>query len=349
MSWMQRLYRLVQPALFALPAETAHHLGLSMLRLAGVGGRPWRPPAVLRQEALGCRIASPIGLAAGFDKDARRLRGWPLLGFGFAEVGTVTPLPQPGNPKPRLHRLTAERSLQNWMGFNGRGADFMRRRLAKRPPGFPLGVNIGKNAATPIERAIDDYRRCAAALRGRCDFLVLNVSSPNTPGLRSLQRARDLGVLLAAVQAEAEGMPLLTKLSPDEDLGDLKTLALASVDQGAAGVVASNTTVDYSAAKGPNIDHKGGLSGRILRDRAREVTAALGPAIRGRGILVSVGGVDSAEEAWWRIRHGASLIEVYTGLVYEGPDLPRRMADGLAELMSREGVASLGEAMGAER
>lgn len=342
MNWLQRLYRLVRPALFVLPAETAHHLGMAMLRLP-IGGQAWRPPVSLRQRVLGCAFATPVGLAAGFDKDARCLPGWRRLGFGFAEVGTVTPLPQSGNPRPRLQRLAAERSLQNWMGFNGRGADFVRRRLVDRPPGFPVGANIGKNAATPIKRAVDDYRLCAATVGEHCDFLVLNVSSPNTPGLRTLQRTNELALLLRAVAGEASGTPLLTKLSPDEELTTLQELAAASVDCGAQGIVITNTSVDYSMGRHAKIEEVGGLSGRILRERSRQVTAAVGGVVRGRGTLVSVGGIDSAAEAWRRIRHGATLVEVYTGLVYEGPALPRRIAEGLAERMDREGVTSLAE------
>lgn len=339
---LQRLYRLLRPALFLLPAETAHDLGLALLRLP-LGDRRWRPPEVLRQHLLGRDFASPVGLAAGFDKDARRLPGWRRLGFGFAEVGTVTPLPQDGNPKPRLYRLASERSLQNWMGFNGSGADFVRRRLQARPADFPLGVNIGKNAATPIERAVDDYRRCAATLAQLSDFLVLNVSSPNTRGLRTLQTTHELRTLLAAVREESGSTPVLTKLSPDEELADLQELAAASVDLGASGVVITNTSVDYSIRVVPTEPQRGGLSGRILRERSRQVTAAVGAAIRGRGTVVSVGGIDSADEAWRRIRDGAALIEIFTGLVYEGPGLPMRLAEEIAERMQRTGVKQLSE------
>lgn len=348
MTWMQRLYQLVRPLLFLLPAESAHHLGLAVLRARGGGGDFWRPPSLLRLELLGVEFASPVGLAAGFDKDARSLPGWRRLGFGFVEIGTVTPRPQSGNPKPRLIRLRSERSLQNWMGFNSRGVDFVSRQLSARPQGLPVGANIGKNAQTPVNDAVTDYTACAAALTDRSDFLVVNVSSPNTPGLRALQRAADLGRLLRAVIEAAPTRPVLVKLSPDEAASTLCSLATASVDLGASGVVISNTTVDYRLVKSAKIAQQGGLSGGVLADRARALGARVGRALRGRGVLISVGGIEQAEDVYRRMRHGAGLVELYTGLVYQGPDLPRRLAEELGELMIHDGVGSIEDIIGAD-
>lgn len=348
MTRMQRLYQLIRPLLFLLPAETAHQLGLAVLRAYGARSGNWRPPSLLRQKLLGVEFASPVGLAAGFDKDGRCLRGWRRLGFGFVEIGTVTPRPQAGHPRPRVIRLRSERSLQNWMGFNSRGIDFVSRQLTRRPQNLPLGVNIGKNAATPIDSAVRDYVACAAEIADKCDFLVINVSSPNTPGLRTLQRTEDLAGLIRSVVETAPSSPVLVKLSPDEPVDTLCALASASVDFGASGIVLSNTTVDYSSVKTGVTSQKGGLSGRVLADRARVLGARVGRTIHNRGVLVSVGGIERAEDVYWRLRHGAGLVEIYTGLVYQGPDLPRRLADELAGLLHGDGVGTIDEIIGAD-
>ncbi len=346
---MDALYRTARPLLFALPAEGAHHFGLNLLRLTGAAGMPsWSPPETLRQELLGVKFQSPVGLAAGFDKDARCLAAWPRLGFGFAEVGTVTPRAQPGNPKPRLLRHKRQRSLQNWMGFNGRGVGFLAANLRARPTSFPVAVNLGKNADTPMDNAADDYLLGIRATVDLCDFLVVNVSSPNTPGLRKLQKTSDLMKLLRPVVELANPKPVLVKLSPDEEIADLCELSIAAVDQGCTGVVVSNTSVDYELLDGTDNTHKGGISGRLITNRSRLLTAKIGAALQKRGILVSVGGIDSAEEAYRRIRTGASLVELYTGLVYRGPGLPQRIAEGLATLAQADGAKSINEVVGAD-
>ncbi len=345
--WLEALYKWTRPLLFRLPAETAHHLGLAFLRMARGELRAWQPPENLRQKLFGRVITSPIGLAAGFDKDALCLPAWPHLGFGFVEVGTVTPRAQPGSPKPRLFRLESEKSLQNWMGFNGRGVQHLQRRLRSYRGSSPVGVNIGKNAQTAIEDAADDYLDCLRNVDELCDFVVVNVSSPNTEALRSLQQPERLQGLLGKL-VEASSVPILIKLSPDESNSALTQITDLSVDLGCRGIVVSNTTVDYKGYKGGKIEHKGGLSGRVLRDRAAALTQLLGRHLRGRATLISVGGIDSAEDAYRRIRAGASLVEVYTGLIYGGPYLPRRLASGLAEFVDRDGYASIQEAVGAD-
>lgn len=351
-------YRLLRRLLFTLDAERAHGLGKRALRgLAAVpplAGRLERRNAArdprLVQDLLGLRFASPVGLAAGFDKDGEVIGALPALGFGFAEIGTVTPRPQAGNPRPRLFRHAAEESLHNRLGFNNGGAERLAARLTALPPSLrrrlPLGVNLGKNRDTPPERALDDYRRLLAVFAPLADFLVVNVSSPNTPGLRDLQSEAFLAAVLGAA-GELAAPPVLVKLDPDLPLERTVALAVAAVEAGAAGVVATNTTVDHALVAG--VRGPGGLSGRVLRERSFRVLQALAGELFGRALLVSVGGVDSAEEAYRRLRAGAHLAELYTALVYRGPGLVGEIHRGLLALLERDGAAGVGEVVGADR
>ncbi len=342
----------VHRLLLRLDAERAHGLALAGLRAAAatpllrsvLEDRYRFADPRLEQRLLGVRFPNPIGLAAGFDKDALAVAGFGCLGFGFVEVGTVTPRAQPGNPRPRLFRHPGQASLQNAMGFNNRGLEKLSRRLARRSGAGPLGVNMGRNKDTPPERTVDDYRRVAARLSGRCDYFVVNVSSPNTPGLRDLQRLDRLAELLAAVRAATE-TPFLVKLSPDLDAGEAAALAAAAVDTGASGVVLTNTTVDYSLL--PGAAAPGGLSGRVLRERSFEMLRAVARELFGRCLLISVGGIETAAEVYRRLRHGASLVQLYTGLVYHGPALAGRLNRGLVDQMERDGVRTLGDVVGA--
>ena len=339
--------------LLRLDAERAHSLALAGLRAADALPSLRRRLARrfrfedprLEQRLLGTRFPNPVGLAAGFDKDALAISGFASLGFGFVEVGTVTPRPQAGNPRPRLFRHPHHASLQNAMGFNNRGLEALSGRLDQRTRGNPLGVNIGRNKDTEPERAEDDYQRVAAGLSGRCDYFVVNVSSPNTPGLRDLQERGRLRDLLTAVRA-ATKTPFLVKLSPDLDLEEAVVLATASVEAGAAGVVLTNTTIDYSRL--PGSAAPGGLSGRVLRDRSFEMLHAVARELFGRCLLISVGGIDSAEEAYRRLRHGASLVQLYTALVYRGPRLARTLNEGLVRLLERDGVRNVESVIGAD-
>lgn len=347
-------YPALRPLLFRLDPETSHRLGLLALRAAAA-----LPPLARRLEArcrisaealaqtlFGRRFPNPVGLAAGFDKDAAAVHALPMLGFGFVEVGTVTPLPQPGNPRPRVFRFPAARSLQNALGFNNAGMAAMRRRLAAaRPFPLPVGVNLGKGRATPAEEAMADYEALLGALGDLADYLVVNLSSPNTPGLRDLQNEPFLRALLA-LAARLTGRPVLVKLAPDLEPGEAASLAAAAVDAGAAGIVATNTTTDYSLL--PGSQPFGGLSGQVLRDQSRRVLAAVARRVFGRAVLISAGGIDSGQEAYRRIRAGASLVQVYTALVYEGPSLARRINLELLELMARDGFESIWEAVGAD-
>ena len=351
------LYRLARPLLFRLDAERAHGLGKRVLRFVAAA-----PPLARRWEArnrvadprlarrlLGREMANPVGLAAGFDKDGEAIAALPALGFGCAEIGTVTPLAQPGNPRPRLFRYPAEASLQNRLGFNNAGADALARRLDALPPELrrrlPLGVNLGKNKETPQERALDDYRSLLHTFAGRADYLVINVSSPNTPGLRDLQSTAFLRPVLAAAR-EASERPVLVKISPDLETQQAVDLAAAAVEAGAAGVIATNTTVDRSLL--PGCRESGGLSGRVLRELAHRVFAAVARELYGRAVLVAVGGIDGAGEAYRRIRAGADLVQLYTGLVYAGPGLVGEINRGLLRLLERDGFATLAAAVGAD-
>jgi dihydroorotate dehydrogenase len=347
-------YPLLRPLLFALEPEAAH--GLATRALAGLQRLPALERAVARrcalasprlvQDLFGCRFPGPVGLAAGFDKDGRLVRAFAALGAGSVEVGTVTPRPQPGNPKPRLFRYPAERSLQNSLGFNSSGKVVVERNLRfSADSGIPVGVNLGNNSDTPIEVAKRDFLELVEALGPWADYLVLNVSSPNTPGLRSLQTAEGLVPLLAGAR-QLTDRPVLVKLAPDLEPAAAVELARAAVEGGAAGVVATNTTVDRTLL--PGARPEGGLSGRVLRERSFTQLQALAGALFGRCALVSVGGVDSAAEAYRRLRAGASLVQLYSGLVFEGPALFRRIHRGLLELLDRDGLGSIAEAVGAD-
>jgi dihydroorotate dehydrogenase len=335
------IYRLLRPILFRLEPERAHALALRLVRIAGVpplralfGAE--RPPAGARPvRAFGLTFPNAVGLAAGYDKDALALRGWPGLGFGHVEVGTVTPRPQPGNPRPRLFRLSAERSLINRLGFPSRGADFVARRLerAGRLPGTIVGVNLGKQRDTPLDRAAEDYETLLERFAPLADYLAVNVSSPNTPGLRELQDARRLAPLLLrlaerrAVLRDRLGKPLpvLVKLSPDLEDADLRAALEAIEEAGMDGVIATNTTLARDGLRSPLREEAGGLSGALLASRSEALLRRTVELTGGRLGVVACGGILSPEDARARLDAGASLVQLYTGLVYEGPDLARRI------------------------
>ncbi|HZF08547.1 MAG TPA: quinone-dependent dihydroorotate dehydrogenase [Thermoanaerobaculia bacterium] len=346
-------YAFFKQLLFRLDAETSH--GLAMAGLRVLGGVPGLPAFAARNQATDPRLAqtlfgrtfpNPVGLAAGFDKDGVAVRAWPALGFGFVEVGTVTPRPQPGNPRPRLFRLAAAKSVQNAMGFNNRGMETLRRRLLRlQPAPLPLGINLGKNKATPPEEALQDYEILVRGLADLGDYLVVNLSSPNTPGLRDLQNE----TFVRAILQMATGItrkPVLVKLSPDLDPGAAVDLAEIAVESGAAGIVATNTTTEYGLV--PDARDFGGLSGKVLQEKSFRMLQALAARLFGKTVLVSVGGIDSGEEAYRRLRAGASLVQIYTGLVYQGPGLPRRINREILRLMERDGVGGMGELIGAD-
>jgi len=347
-------YSALKTLLFRLDAERAHEWVTGLLRVAqrsdilrALWRRLWaaRDPR-LEQRVLGLHFANPVGIAAGFDKDARLIPALAALGFGAVEVGTVTPRPQPGNPRPRLWRHPEARSLQNCLGFNSSGMDVVAANLealAQRP--VPVGVNLGKNRDTPQAAAQDDYEALLHRFANLADYFVLNISSPNTPRLRELQAPDFVDSVLTAAAGITDS-PVLVKVAPDMPLTAAVDLARAAVEAGAAGIIASNTTTDYAAIAGAR--EVGGLSGEVLRERSQAMLTALACELADRTCLISVGGVASAGEAYRRIRAGASLVQLYTGLVYEGPALAGRINRGLIEHLERDGFASLTEAIGAD-
>jgi len=360
------MYRLLKPALFRLDPEDAHHLTLRALETAsrlpawpGLLRRVTAPADPrLTQTLWGHAFTSPVGLAAGLDKNAQAVPAWGALGFGFVEVGTVTPLAQPGNERPRLFRLPGDGALINRMGFNNAGTDALHARLAALPSRpVPVWVNIGKNKATPNEEAVQDYLRCAHALQDVADAFVVNVSSPNTPGLRALQAADDLAALLRAVLAEVErgrvrtarrAPPVLVKLAPDLHPADFEASVSAVLDAGADGVIVSNTTLSREGLTHAHREEAGGLSGRPLATRSTALVRAAYRLTRGRVPVVGVGGVFTAGDAYAKIRAGAALTEVYTALIYQGPGLPARLNRELAGLLERDGFRSVAEAVGVD-
>ena len=373
MSWYTSLAR---PLLFSLDPERAHDLTMRALRMPGVPALlrashypppPTRHPTgaahhpALRQQLLGLTFDNPLGLAAGLDKQGTAVKAWSALGFGHAEIGTVTPLPQPGNPKPRLFRLPEDRALINRFGFNSEGAAAVAAHLAAirapgdRPDGMRLGVNVGRNKETANDRAVDDYVRAIEVLRTAADYFVVNVSSPNTAGLRALQRDQTLRPLLEqcvrAARRDAPGsVPVMVKVSPDLTPAELVRSVDAALEGGAAGVIATNTTTARAGLRAPASlsGEAGGLSGAPLRRPANDACRTLFRHLRGRVPIVGVGGIGSADDAYERIRAGASLVQIYTAFVYEGPALAAAIVDGLAERLSRDGCNSMGDAIGAD-
>lgn len=334
------LYRFLRPLVFSLPPETAHALALTGLEAAWRSGLLRAPRAGRPVEVMGLRFPNRVGLAAGMDKDARHVGAWGALGFGFIEVGTVTPRPQPGNPRPRLFRLPAADALINRMGFNNEGAAAASARLAGRRFDGVIGVNIGRNAATPPEGAVGDFRQAMREVYGVADYIAVNVSSPNTAGLRDLQSASALDGLLSALLAErgrlsathGKVVPLAVKLAPDLGEAELSAAAATVARHPVSAVIATNTTVERAAVAGlPHASEKGGLSGAPLRDRSTRMVATLRRLLPASVAIIGVGGIFNAEDAREKIRAGADLVQVYTGLVYRGPGLVRELVKGLAE------------------
>ena len=327
--------RFVRPLLFSLDPEKAHHLTLQSLRratpLALRALERFRPPPK-PLTLFGVTFPNPIGLAAGFDKNGVALPAWAALGFGFVEVGTVTAKPQLGNPRPRIFRYSEQQALINRLGFNNDGADIVANRLRKLResghwPAIPVGINIGKSKLTPVDQAPDDYLHSFRRLRNFADYFVLNISSPNTPGLRSLQERESLSILLQAVAGENRtAKPILVKISPDLSLAELDDIVATCEQYRVAGIIATNTTVDHSAIPRSH-DQTGGLSGAPLREKSTTLVRE----IRKRSTIpiIASGGIADAESAREKIDAGAQLLQLYTGYVYRGPGLIREIAEAL--------------------
>jgi dihydroorotate dehydrogenase len=342
------LYRMLRPALFGVEAETAHGLALAALKLAP-RGRPARLDGPLQTEVAGIGFPNPVGLAAGFDKDGEAPDSLLGLGFGFVEIGSITPLPQAGNPKPRLFRLAEDRAVINRMGFNNRGAESAIERLVHRHgrPGV-VGVNIGANKDSP--NRVADYATMARLMAPLASYLTVNVSSPNTPGLRALQDEGALSALLDAVlEARAgEDPPVFLKVAPDLEPADIAGIARIAIDKALGGLIIGNTTITRPAMKSPLASEAGGLSGEPLRELALARLRDFRRETGGQLPLVGVGGIATAEDAWARIRAGASLVQLYSAMVYEGPGIARRISRGLERLMRQDGYGSIAEAVGTQ-
>ncbi len=351
-------YRLTGPILRLLPPEVAHRAALFALAHGLAPGGRGGDDDALASRVWGQDFANPIGLAAGFDKDAEVIPGAFALGFGFVEVGSVTPLPQPGNPRPRLFRLTANRGIVNRMGFNSRGLEAaaarLRRLRSDGPPAGVLGANLAKNRDSAD--AAEDYVAGVRALAAYVDYLVVNVSSPNTPGLRDLQRHDALTALLARVQdtlAETSdtgaGPALVLKIAPDLTPKECEDVAAVALAAGVDGMIVGNTTISRPPGlHGPHKEETGGLSGRPLFALSTRVLADMFRLTEGRLPLVGCGGVGNGEDAYAKIRAGASLVQLYTALVYEGPGLVGRVKAGLARCLRADGFANVADAVGAD-
>lgn len=349
------IYDAVRRALFLAPPERIHHLVFGALRGATATEATRRPlrrvlaprDPILASTVFGVRFPGPLGLAAGFDKDGMGLNTWGALGFGYAEVGTVTASAQLGNPAPRLFRLSADRALLNRMGFNNHGAGQLALRLARHRADVPIGVNIGKSKVTPPEEAAQDYAASARLLGPLAAYLVVNVSSPNTPGLRDLQAVESLRPILAAVRAETH-TPVLVKIAPDLSDADVDAVADLAVEMGLAGIVATNTTVSRSGLHTPGVDElgPGGISGPPVARRALEVLRRLYARVGDTQVLISVGGIESATDAWERITAGTSLLQGYTGFVYGGGMWAKQIHDGIAARLHSGGFTALSDAVG---
>lgn len=347
-------YQTVKNILFRFDPETAHSiagLGLRSLAYAPILLRALKDyyfvsNPLLRQKLLGITFANPVGLAAGFDKNGEYITAMPTLGFGYTEIGTITPQPQEGNPKPRLFRLKEDRSIQNAMGFNNRGAEYMVKRLNKLYFfDYPIGINIGKNKVTPEDKALEDYERLLHTFKEYGDYIVINISSPNTPGLRDLQNEQFITDLFTLAKTITD-QPIFLKIAPDMTAEDAIALCTTAVNAGASGIIATNTTIDYSLT--PHAKDFGGISGALVREKSYELFKAIGKELHDKTTLIAVGGIETAEDAYRRIKAGASLVQVYSMLIYNGPNMIKEINEGLSKLLKADGYTHISQAIGAD-
>ncbi len=348
-------YENIKKVMFKLEPEIAHKVAGCGLKFIGacpplfryMVNRNFVDKDILRQRIFGTTFYNPVGLAAGFDKNGDYIKSMAALGFGFGEVGTVTPKPQPGNPKPRLFRLVEDKSLQNAMGFNNKGSYYMLQNLKKlKFFCYPIGINIGKNKATTDIEALNDYEKLFRAFKDYGTYIVVNISSPNTPGLRDLQNEKFIKRVFKLGKSITK-KPILLKIAPDMEVDDAVNLSKVAVREGASGIIATNTTTDYSLT--PRAKDFGGLSGDVLKDKSFEIFDAIANELFGKTVLISVGGISDANEAYRRIKAGASLIQIYTSLIYEGPSLVGKINRDLIKLIKKDGYSSIYEAIGANR
>jgi dihydroorotate dehydrogenase len=343
-----RIYRMIRPLLFRLDAESANRLVLAFLAL-WPERQPLPDPPELTTTVFGTRFSNPVGLAAGLDKDALAINAWAAMGFGFAEFGTITPRPQRGNPRPRIWRLPQHRAMVNRLGFPSAGMEAAAARIAPpRRGGMRIGVNFGPNKDTPLERVADDYAALMTRLGGKADFVVVNLSSPNTPGLRDWQAPERIRTIIEALRsASNDPPPLLIKIAPDLELGICDEIAQAAIDLRLAGIVATNTTLMRAEVE-VVCKYPGGLSGAPLAPLAREFIRRTYRATEGKLPIIGVGGIACAEDAWRHLRAGASLVEFYTAMIYQGPGLAASVKAGLIALIRQGGNHSIAEIIGAD-
>jgi dihydroorotate dehydrogenase len=353
------VYRsLLRPLLFRLPPETAHELALHSLSLFPTQLLTKSSSTTIPITRFGLTFENPVGLAAGFDKNGIALRPLASLGFGFIEAGTVTFHPQPGNPRPRLFRLAEDQALINRAGFNNDGAAAFAKRVEHNRPDCVLGVSIGKSKITPLEKATEDNLASFELVYNVADYIAVNVSSPNTPQLRELQQSEQLTTLLSALQSRGlelqqhhqKRVPLLVKLSPDLESKDLEVIVAVIENLQLDGIIATNTTISrqnlHTNPQRVQAAGDGGLSGKPLKSRSTQMVAELYELTGGRIPLIGVGGIFTAEDAWEKICAGASLVQLYTGFIYQGPNIAHDINDGLANIIAREGFATLDAAVG---
>lgn len=347
-------YNTLKKVLFKFEPENAHNIAEFSLKLTGACKLIKNPmekknfidDKQLHQEVFGITFKNPVGLAAGFDKNATMIKSMKALGFGFTEIGTMTPRPQKGNPKPRMFRYPEHKSVQNAMGFNNEGAHVVLKNLKKVYPfDIPIGVNIGKNKITPEEYALSDYKSLIKKFEATSDYLVINISSPNTPNLRDLQNEKFITELFTMAK-ELTNKPILLKIAPDMEVQQAIELCKTAVNAGAAGIIATNTTIDYDLV--PGCKDFGGLSGACLTQKSYEIFKEIAKELYGKTLLISVGGILNAQDAYHRLKAGASLVQSYSGLVFEGSSMVKRINEGILELMKADGYTHISQVIGSD-
>jgi len=349
-------YSIIKKIMFVFEPETAHTIaeyGLRILPNCPILSkymikRNFIQDNMLNQKLLGVEFKNPIGLGAGFDKNATMIKAMPQLGFGYTEIGTITPKPQYGNIKPRLFRYKEFESIQNAMGFNNKGANEVIKNLHKSTP-YPVvvGASIGKNKTTTENLALEDYKILIEKFKDISDYLAINISSPNTPNLRDLQNEEFIKNVFTMAK-KITNKPILLKIAPDISLENAVSLSRFAVENGADGIIATNTTTDLSLVENPQ-DFGGGLSGEVLKEKSFEIFDAIAEELFGKTILISVGGIDSAEEAYRRLRAGASLVQIYTSLIYQGSGLVPKINKGLLKILHRDGFSTISDVIGVDR
>ncbi|MDR1460081.1 MAG: quinone-dependent dihydroorotate dehydrogenase [Campylobacteraceae bacterium] len=349
-------YQSFKKILFKLDPEKAHLLAEYGMRFAAdftpfllsmIASKYFVADDKLEQETLGVKFSNPIGIAAGFDKNAVMIKALSALGFGHIEYGTITPKRQSGNEKPRLFRHVEEESLQNAMGFNNDGMGKISKRVSKiYPYATPLGANIGKNKTTSQENAISDYENLVKVFSPFCDYLAINISSPNTPNLRDLQNEKFVKELFQTC-VKLTDKPILLKIAPDMSEKEAVSICEAAIEEGAGGIIATNTTIDYSLVANPK--NIGGISGKALKEKSFKIFKTLAKEFYGKTTLISAGGISDAKEAYDRLLEGANLVQIYTSFIYQGPSIAYQINKGILELMERDGFFNIKEAIGSKR